>query len=377
MPTGRSNKTLKVLDRYIGTALLAPLALGRKETVIPTAVGRIGLMKTAAIGDTLLLAGLIEDVRRTFPAASVILITGEDNRAAANLLPGRIDEHIVVRPKAPFSAIRVVRQARLDVIVDFGSWPRFDALLAAASGARFRLGFRTAGQSRHYGFDRTVDHAQVHERQNYVRLLAELGVRGEAPACILAPRVLRPDQFPPNPYVVLHPWAGGHLHEAREWAADRWLEVADWAQSRGWTTVLSGAPGEAGASATLAAHLRANGAVVADAAGKYSLAELADVLAASQAVVSVNTGVAHLAGMVGARTVSLQGPTSSTRWGPLGPRVRLVNSELPGCGYLNLGFEYAGQRLDCMDGITAQSVIAAAESLLADAADRSPEARAP
>ncbi len=377
MPGGRSNKTLKVLDRYIGTALLAPMALGRKQAVPPTPVRRIGLMKTAAIGDTLLLAGLVDDVVRTFPDALVTLITGADNRAAAQLLPGRVDEHIVVQPRAPLSALKAVRRARLDIIVDFGSWPRFDALLAAASGARFRLGFRTPGQPRHFGFDRTVDHAAVHERQNYARLLAELGVRSQAPARITVPGVLSAERFPPEPYLVLHPWAGGQLHGAREWPVGRWLAVADWVHSNGWTSVLSGAPSEAESSARLAAQLRANGAVVIDAAGKYSLAELADVLAASKAVVSVNTGVAHLAGLLGARTVSLQGPTSPTRWGPLGPRVRLVNSELPGCGYLNLGFEYAGQRLDCMDGISPQSVIAAVETLLADSPEPLPEPSVP
>jgi len=63
-----------------------------------------------------------------------------------------------------------------------------------------------------------------------------------------------------------------------------------------------------------------------DAAGSLSLLELADVLAAADAVVSVNTGVMHLAAEVGARTVSLEGPTSAARWAPVGPRVRSVES---------------------------------------------------
>jgi lipopolysaccharide heptosyltransferase III len=101
-------------------------------------------------------------------------------------------------------------------------------------------------------------------------------------------------------------------------------------------------------------------------AGRYSLEELADVLAASDLVVSVNTGVMHLAALLGARTISLEGPVAVHRWRPVGRRVRSVVSTLPGCGYLDLGFEYDGQRLDCMNGVNIADVAAAADDLLVD-----------
>jgi ADP-heptose:LPS heptosyltransferase len=88
------------------------------------------------------------------------------------------------------------------------------------------------------------------------------------------------------------------------------------------------------------------------------------VLAACEFVVSVNTGVMHLAALVGARTVSLEGPVPVRRWGPVGARVRSVESALPNCGYLHLGFEYAGQRSDCMDGVSVDAVHAAINDLL-------------
>ena len=74
---------------------------------------------------------------------------------------------------------------------------------------------------------------------------------------------------------------------------------------------------------------------------------------------SVNTGVMHLAAAVGAPTIALNGPTSATRWGPIGANVVCVDSELPGCGYLNLGFEYDGHRTDCMRGISVDRVATA------------------
>jgi ADP-heptose:LPS heptosyltransferase len=106
------------------------------------------------------------------------------------------------------------------------------------------------------------------------------------------------------------------------------------------------------------------GCDAASIAGEFSLVELADVLAASDVVVSVNTGVMHLAALLGVRTVSLEGPVALPRWGPVGPRVRSVVSTMPGCGYLDLGFEYAGQRLDCMDGVAVDAVTTAVSDLL-------------
>jgi heptosyltransferase-3 len=362
----RGSKVLRSLDRYFGVPILATLGMQRKRPFpSPASIRRIGLMKTAAVGDTLLLAGFADEIRRVYPDAAVVMITGADNVVAARLLPGLTDEHIAVSPGQPIAAIRALRRARLDLLVDFGSWPRFDALLTALSRARFRVGFRTAGQSRHHAFDRVVDHSNlVHERANYERLLAAIGILVQDPPRIVPPGRVSADRLPPRPYVVFHAWASGHLHEAREWPEARWSELAAWATARGWSVVLTGAPSEAPSNAALAAALRACDTRIVDAAGSYALDELADVLASSTVVVSVNTGVAHLAGLVGAPTVCLHGPTAVHRWGPLGPRVRAVASSLPDCGYLNLGHDYHGGRLDCMEGVSVANVIVAIDELL-------------
>ena len=105
---------------------------------------------------------------------------------------------------------------------------------------------------------------------------------------------------------------------------------------------LTGAPADREPSAAVAAALETRGARVENVAGRFRLRETVDVLAGAACVVSVNTGVMHLAAAAGVPTVALNGPTSSRRWGPLGPHVTNVDSELPGCGFLNLGFEYDG-----------------------------------
>jgi heptosyltransferase-3 len=362
----RGNKILKSLDRFAGIPLVSLLGVLSKRRVLePSQVRRIGFMKSAAIGDTLLLAGLFDDTRRVFPKAALVAITGRDNSAAVQLLPDRIDEHVVISPKNPVEAIRLVRAAQLDVFVDFGSWPRFDAVIAARSGARFRIGFRTPGQSRHAAYDATVDHPNtLHEREHYVHLLALLGVEATTPPHVLPPNVVDRARLPRAPYAVFHPWSGGYMHALKEWPNARWSELAQALAARGLSIALSGGPSERDASAQLANDIRSTGLDVIDTAGHFTLPELADFFAASACVVSVNTGVAHLASLVGARTVSLEGPTPPMRWRPLGPRVRCVETSYPNCGYLDLGFEYPGNRDDCMEGIPVQAVVSAVDELL-------------
>ncbi len=65
----------------------------------------------------------------------------------------------------------------------------------------------------------------------------------------------------------------------------------------------------------------------------------------------------HIAAALGVPTVGLSGPTNPKRWGPLGKNTISIHPQESGCGFLHFGFEYRGQRTDCMDMITAEYVI--------------------
>ena len=357
-PGGRGKVSLRRLDRTLGIVLLATLGAVRRKRMRMASPRRIGLMKTTGIGDMILLTAIARDVVDAFPDADVILFGGPENVDVAGLVRGA--RAVRLPTDKPWATVPLLRSQRLDLLVDFGQWTRLEGLYAALSRASWTLGFETPGQRRHYAYDATVRHSNdVHELENYRRLVRVLGIESRAqPSFARSPDAPSPPVS--EPYVVFHLWPGGFRSELREWAPERWRQLASEFAGRNFSVVLTGGPGDArrteafiGACGDLARQM-------VSVAGRYKVPELIDVIADARCVISVNTGVMHLAAAVGVPTIALNGPTSSRRWGPVGADVASVDSELPGCGYLDLGFEYHGQRTDCMTGISVNRVIEAA-----------------
>jgi ADP-heptose:LPS heptosyltransferase len=163
--------------------------------------------------------------------------------------------------------------------------------------------------------------------------------------------------LPEDPYVVFHLWPTGYRSALKEWPADRWRLLAQALVERGLRVLLTGSARDRDQTSSFVASCSCLGDSLINAAGAYDLNEVLDLICGSRGVISVNTGVMHLAAAAGVPTVALNGPTSEQRWGPIGPRAVSVNSEYPGCGFLHLGWEYEGQRDDCMAGISLDRVL--------------------
>jgi ADP-heptose:LPS heptosyltransferase len=355
---GRGNVGLRLLDQTVGILLLWALGTLRPQRSRVAAPRRIGLMKTTGIGDMILLTAIARDVIAAFPGAEVIIFGGPENVDVARLVP---DVQRVQLPTAkPWETVPLLRAQRLDVLVDFGQWTRLEGLYAALSGAHWTLGFQTPGQRRHYAYDATVRHSnQVHELENFRRLVAVLGIESRTQPSF-GPSAEAPPPPLSVPYVVFHLWPGGFRSELREWAPDSWQELARAFVRENFSIVLTGGPGDQERTDAFVESCPDLAPHVMSVAGRYRVPELINVLVAARCVVSVNTGVMHLAAAVGVPTIALNGPTSSLRWGPVGVDVVCIESELAGCGYLDLGFEYDGQRTDCMRGISVDRVTTAA-----------------
>jgi heptosyltransferase III len=352
----RGNRLKRRLDLWFGSILIAALSVMRRRRSQPSDVSRIGLLMFGVIGDTLLASAIVHDLKRAFPFARIIAFISNANKGTLDLLDG-FDEVIVVPITRPITAIPMIRRHPVDLLIDIGQWARVSALAARLARARFTVGFRTPGQVRHFAFDAVVDHcAGRHEIDNFRALLSGVGVQGRS-LPRLKPALLAEAAVPtPRPYVVFHPWASGYRSELREWAPKNWLALAALVIDWGYEIVITGGPEDEPRAEALAASSPGCERITV-LAGRSSLRNTAIVLGRASAVVSVNTGIMHLAALFNPPMVALHGPTNANRWGPLGTAAVVVGpGPEAGGGFLNLGFEYPRSPPDCMAQITVADV---------------------
>ena len=155
------------------------------------------------------------------------------------------------------------------------------------------------------------------------------------------------------------------METQRKWSETCWVELGKRLyQVYHVRILLSGANIDAGAAEHTAQLLRKVGVPAENIAGKYSLSDMVTILAKARLVVSVNTGIMHLAAAVRAPLVALHGATSELRWGPLGDTSVVVKSGEPCQPCISLGFESNCNNPICMQNITVDMVMERVERLL-------------
>lgn len=367
MAAERGNRLHRWLDRYAGIPLAAMAAAARaaarpRHRGGPAQARRVGVICLGAIGDLLLLSGLLRGLRRELPRASLELVVSPGNAGAVPLI-GEADAVAVFDVRHVVSMVRHVRARHYDLLFDSTQWARLGAIVSSLSGAGLTVGFSTAGQWRSLGYDRVVTHsAQQHETENFLALGRALwpGLSG-------APVLRLPDGAPPlatdmadgRRHAFLHMWPAGYKRHLKEWPAGHWARLARELTGRGFSVWLTGSGADAARNAAFAREQLSGEAHVHSLAGRASLTDLAWLLARADAVVSVNTGIMHLAALAGAPTVGLHGATDPRRWGPVGPRCVSLLPRKGQCAYLNLGFEYPPGAEPALAHLPVEDVLAA------------------
>jgi heptosyltransferase I len=165
--------------------------------------------------------------------------------------------------------------------------------------------------------------------------------------------------------VVFHLWASGARNWLREWPEELWIALAKRLASPETVFAITGAPSDLERSEPFVEQMKAAGLRAVAFVGTDGFISLSHLLLRSRVVVSVNTGVMHLAAVLGTPTVSINGPTRNSRWGPVGRCGMGVQPLGEGCEYLNLGFEFDGNPTDCMERISVGMVSEAVDAVMA------------
>ncbi|MFJ4973819.1 glycosyltransferase family 9 protein [Streptomyces coeruleorubidus] len=321
-----------------------------------------------SFGDVLLAGPAIRAVAAR--ADTVTLLCGPRGAPAARLLPG-VDDILVW--DAPWVGLTPppVGRGEVELLIDtidadtalvltsFHQSPLPTALLLRLAGVDF-----IAADSEDYpGSLLDVRHHRAPHAHEVEAALDLAEAAGFPAADDGRPRVLPPPDTAgltgPEPYVVLHP---GASVPARAWSPDRCAEAARDLAAAGHRVVVTGGAGERDLTSYVA------GSHALDLGGRTGAAELAGVLAGAGAVVTGNTGPAHLAAAVGTPVVSLFAPVvPAERWRPYGvPYVLLGDQDAPCAGSRARECPVPGH--PCLDTVTAHDVVNAVEKLMGEAA---------
>lgn len=364
-------------------AMLAPLGWLPQRV---TDVRRVLLLRLERIGDLLMTVEAIADVKRAWPNARIHLAVGSWNASIARLIADIDHVHVLDVPwlsrgEAPASWRAIVRQARgwrqldYDLALNFEPDIRSN-LLMWLSGAHARIGYMSGGGAGLLSTATAYDPSR-HVSDNARRLVALAAGSGDPPRDTAGFPRIRPtpahvssvaDSLGPvtTPLIGIHV-SGGRA--SKQWHPARFADVARaLASLTGATIVFTGGKSDRPLVDEVAASL--DGVAVKDMAGAFDLPETAALLGRLDLFITGDTGPMHLAGAMGTPVVALFGPSDPVRYGPRARVERVLRVQLPcsPCGQVRLPpVRCRGHVPDCMDGITVDTVVAAALDALADA----------
>jgi ADP-heptose:LPS heptosyltransferase len=336
-------RLLQLADQRLGPALTGafrPRATGPRDLPVPAeAVRRLLVLRPGGLGDAVLLRPMLDALRAAYPGALIDVLA--ERRNAGALALGNPPFDVILYDERPLTAIRRLRAARYDLVVDTEQCHHFSVLAANALAPRWLCGFATLGRERfhthpvpysdeRYEVESFLDLARAVTGRHFAFDPERAWLAADAASLAFADAALAAAAG--RPVVVVLPAAGGSY---RLWPPERYGEVARALVAGGaFVAVLGGADAVAAAAAVCAA-LPADAAL--DLSGRTTLAQAAGVLARARLALGADSGVLHLAGALGTPTLTLFGPALFRKWGPPGRRHGLVRLGLPCSPCVRLG----------------------------------------
>ena len=291
---------------------------------------RVCILRLSAIGDTCHVVPLLHRLQHAWPQTQFTWVIGRIEARLMSVLPGV--EFIIVDKRADRADRRVLRQQLAE--------RRFDLLLHLQLALRASLLAWRIPATTKLGFDRArarelqwlVTNQRIAPRQREHVLDSFMGFADalDLPRMPLDLRLPLPDEalayaralIPDGrPTLVVSPCSS---HTARNWRPERYAAVIAQAQREfGLRVILCGGPAavEKEMAAAIDAALRALAgadacAQLVNQVGKDTLPQLQALLGRAVALVSPDSGPAHMGTLAGIPVIGLYAATNPTRSGP-------------------------------------------------------------
>ena len=359
----RSNLILRWIDRYIGIPLIYLLSLIFNKNKAPIDVKRIAFIQPTAIGDLVLSSSVISAIRIKYPESLIYIIHGKSNAAALELLETDIISICCDFTKI-FRTIYTLRTYNFDLLIDLCPWARTTALISKFSNSKFCIGFKSLNQYRHFLYDDFVTHScSIHESENLGEFIKYFKYEGVFKFALKSVYPSPNIDLPFNKLIILHCYAGGSQSLAKSWPDVNWLNLAQRLSSKGYYLGFSGSSKDSNRIGILISNINMFSNCI-NLSAELNLAQFAYVLQKSRLLITVDTGVLHIASALQCNVIGLHGPTHSARWGAINHNSISIDSDDIDSGYISFGFESHSRESEIMKAITVDVVEKASNSLL-------------
>jgi heptosyltransferase I len=290
------------------------------------------ILRLSALGDACHVVPIVRTLQRVWPDTELTWIIGKAEARLMRLVDGV--EFITVDKRAGFGARHALRKQlrgrHFDVLLHMQLALRA-SLVARNVSAAVKLGFdRARARELQWMFtnERIAPRAREHVLDSFFGFLVALGVKDRLVEWnIPLPDEARAyaDQLIPDarPTLVISPCSS---HTLRNWRAERYAAVADYAaRKHHMRVILCGGPSTLEVE-TGAAIEKAVAMPVINQIGRDTLPQLLALLGRATALVTPDSGPAHMATMVGTPVVGLYAPTNPARSGPYLSRLWCVDA---------------------------------------------------
>jgi heptosyltransferase I len=284
----------------------------------------ICILRLSAIGDTCHVVPVIRTLQHVWPATQLTWIIGKTEARLMKLIEGV--ELITVDKRAGLSGLRNLREQlhgrHFDVLLHMQLAIRA-SVMAYQVPAPVKIGFdRARARELQWLFTNApiAPHSRQHVLDSFFGFVAALGVRERIvrwdvplPADALEyAETLIPDS---QPTLVISPCSS---HELRNWPAERYAAVADYAFGvHGMRVILAGGPTRLERETGIAIESRLDTKTqVINQVGKDTLPQLLALLSRATVLLAPDSGPVHMATMVGTPVIGLYAATNPARSGP-------------------------------------------------------------
>ncbi len=292
----------------------------RKENIL--------LIRTGGLGDTLLLWPALQSLRKRFPQAQIDLM-GHPERCSLLVVAGGADRAIDADGSGLHRMFDLWEEPQPELTRRFGGYHR---VVAFASPGDYSLAenLSACGVGEVHAFlPFPPSGERVHVADHTWRSLQGLNMATEdaeellpvtEPERLAAQAELARRQLDQAPLVLLAPGSGSR---AKNWLATGFAEMVRVLRGQGLLPVLIEGPADEEAVAQVQQSLGDETAAVL--AG-LSLARIKPLVAAASLFIGNDSGLSHLAAMLGTPSVAVFGPTDPELWRPRGPKSIVVSA---------------------------------------------------